>query len=91
MNFYVENRVGDDGDDVMGDEEDDDEEGFDDIGFELEDDEDVDLVVDGVRSVMFFFGIDVEDFEDIGFGDEYNDDMIDEDEDDIYENCVIEV
>ncbi|KAH0920548.1 hypothetical protein HID58_020566 [Brassica napus] len=91
MNFHVENRAGDDGDDAMGDEEDDDEEGFDDIGPELEDDEDADLVADGARSVMSLSGTDAEDPEDTGLGDEYNDDMIDEDEDDIHENRVIEV
>ncbi|KAF8060412.1 hypothetical protein N665_1217s0015 [Sinapis alba] len=90
MSFHVENRAGDDGDDDMGDEEDD-EEGFDDIGPELEDDEDADLVEDGAGGVMSLSGTDVEDPEDTGLGDEYNDDMIDEDEDDIHENRVIEV
>ncbi|KAJ0230389.1 HECT domain-containing protein [Hirschfeldia incana] len=81
MSFHVENRAGDDGDADMGDEEDD-EEGFDDIGPELEDDEDADLVEDGAAAVMSLSGIDVEDPEDTGLGDEYNDDMIEEDEDD---------
>ncbi|XP_018490001.1 E3 ubiquitin-protein ligase UPL1 isoform X2 [Raphanus sativus] len=89
MSFHVENMAGDDGDDDMGDEEDD-EEGFDDIGPELEDDEDADLVEDGAAGVMALLGTDVEDSEDT-LGDEYNNDMIEEDEDDIHEDRVIEV
>ncbi|KAF8094776.1 hypothetical protein N665_0353s0007 [Sinapis alba] len=80
MSFHVENRDEDDGDDDMGDEEEDEEGG----------DEDAELVEDGA-GVMSLAGTDVEDPEDAGLRDEYNDDMIDEDEDDFHENRVIEV
>lgn len=53
-------------------------------------DEDEDIVEDGIV-FMLFVDIDVDDYEDGRLGDEYNDEMIDEDEDEYYENSVIEV
>ncbi|KAL6999108.1 E3 ubiquitin-protein ligase upl1 [Sarracenia purpurea var. burkii] len=40
---------------------------------------------------MSLAGTDLEDHEDTGLGDEYNDDMVDEEDDDFHENRVIEV
>ncbi|CAD5316819.1 unnamed protein product [Arabidopsis thaliana] len=71
MSFHVEDRADDDVDDDMDDEGEDDE----------GDDEDADSVEDGA-GVMSIAGTDVEDPEDTGLGDEYNDDMVDEDEED---------
>ncbi|TKY45460.1 E3 ubiquitin-protein ligase UPL1 [Spatholobus suberectus] len=41
--------------------------------------------------MMSLADTDVDDHDDVGFGDEYNDEMIDEDDDDFHENRVIEV
>ncbi|CAH2033422.1 unnamed protein product [Thlaspi arvense] len=92
MSFHVENRADDDVDDDMGDEGEDDEGDDEDAEFvdDEGDDEDAEFVEDGA-GVMSLAGTDVEDPEDTGLGDEYNDDMIDEDEDDFHENRVIEV
>ncbi|XP_010675966.2 E3 ubiquitin-protein ligase UPL1 isoform X2 [Beta vulgaris subsp. vulgaris] len=88
MEFHVENRVdediGDEDDDMGGEgEEEDDEE---DDG----EDEDEDIAEDGT-ALMSLADTDVDDHEDAGFGDEYNDEMIDDEEDDYHENRVIEV
>ncbi|KAK6947097.1 HUWE1/Rev1, ubiquitin binding region [Dillenia turbinata] len=85
MTFRVENRADDDmgdDDDDMGDdaEDDEDEEG---------DDEDVDIAEDGA-ALLSLADTDAEDHDDTGLGDEYNDDMVDDD-DDFHENRVIEV
>lgn len=87
MDFHVENRVdeiGDEDDDMgaEGEEDDDDE----DDG----EDEDEDIGGDGT-ALMSLADTDVDDHEDAGLGDEYNDDMMDEEEDDYDENRVIEV
>ncbi|XP_052726153.1 E3 ubiquitin-protein ligase UPL1-like isoform X3 [Vigna angularis] len=87
MTFHVENRADDDmgdEDDDMGDDGDEDED--DDDG----EDEDEDIAEDG-GGMMSLADTDVEDHDDVGFGDEYNDEMIDEDDDDFHENRVIEV
>ncbi|KAJ6886418.1 E3 ubiquitin-protein ligase UPL1-like isoform X1 [Populus alba x Populus x berolinensis] len=84
MTFRVENRAGDD----MGDEDDD----MGDDGDEDEDDdegEDEDITEDGA-GMMSLADTDVEDHDDTGLADDYNDEMIDE-EDDFHENRVIEV
>ncbi|PON94002.1 Coatomer beta subunit [Trema orientale] len=86
MTFRVENRADDemgDEDDDMGDEGEDDED--DDEG-----DEDEDIVEDG-GGLLSLADTDGEDHEDTGLGDDYNDEMIDEDDDDFHENRVIEV
>ncbi|XP_010542518.1 PREDICTED: E3 ubiquitin-protein ligase UPL1-like isoform X2 [Tarenaya hassleriana] len=85
MTFHIENRADHDVDDDMGDDGEDEED--DDEG----DDEDEELVEDGA-GIMSLAETDVEDPEDAGLGDEYNDDMIEEDDDDdFHENRVIEV
>lgn len=86
MTFRVENRPDDDmgdEDDDMGDEGEDDE---DDDG----EDEDEDIAEDG-GGMMSLADTDVEDHDDTGLGDDFNDEMIDEDDDDFQENRVIEV
>ncbi|XP_037491239.1 E3 ubiquitin-protein ligase UPL1 isoform X2 [Jatropha curcas] len=84
MTFRVENRADDDmgdEDDDMGDEgEEDDDDG---------EDEDEDIAEDGA-GMMSLADTDVEDHDDTGLGDDYNDEMIDED-DDFHEHRVIEV
>lgn len=88
MEFHVENRadedIGDEDDDMgaEGEEDDDDE----DDG----EDEDEDIAGDGT-ALMSLADTDVDDHEDTGLGDEYNDEMVDEEEDDYHENRVIEV
>ncbi|XP_021771401.1 E3 ubiquitin-protein ligase UPL1-like isoform X1 [Chenopodium quinoa] len=89
MEFHVEHRadegVGDEDDDMGGEgEEEEDEE--DDDG----EDEDEDIAEDGT-ALMSLADTDVDDHEDAGFGDDYNDEMIDDEEDDYHENRVIEV
>ncbi|KAL5548638.1 hypothetical protein UlMin_003869 [Ulmus minor] len=87
MTFHVENRADDDmgdEDDEMGDEGEDDED--DDDG----EDEDEDIAEDG-PGMLSLADTDGEDHDDAGLGDDYNDEMIDEDEDDFHENRVIEV
>ena len=87
MTFHVENRADDemgDEDDDMGDEGDDDED--DDEG----EDEDEDIVEDG-RGMLSLADTDGEEHDDAGLADDYNDEMIDEDDDDLYENRVVEV
>ncbi|WOH00170.1 hypothetical protein DCAR_0519528 [Daucus carota subsp. sativus] len=87
MTFHVENR----GDNDMGEEDDD-------MGVDGEDDEDddegeddeEDLGEDGT-ALMSLADTDVEDHDEAALGDDYNDDMVDEDEDDFHENRVIEV
>ncbi|XP_039689425.1 E3 ubiquitin-protein ligase UPL1 isoform X3 [Medicago truncatula] len=82
MTFSVENRADDnmgDEDDEMGDDEDDDGE-----------DEDEDIAEDG-GGMMSLADTDVEDHDDAGLGNEYIDQMIDEDDDDFHENHIIEV
>ncbi|XP_073020547.1 E3 ubiquitin-protein ligase UPL1-like isoform X2 [Primulina eburnea] len=88
MTFHVENRVDhdmNDEEDVMGDGGDDDDDDDDDDG----EDEDEDIAEDG-NGLMSLADTDVEDRDDTGIGDEYNDDMVDE-EDDFHENRFIEV
>ncbi|XP_073159024.1 E3 ubiquitin-protein ligase UPL1-like [Henckelia pumila] len=88
MTFHVENRVDhdmNDEEDVMGDDGEDDDD--DDDG--EDEDEDEDIAEDGT-GLMSLADTDVEDRDDAGIGDEYNDDMVDE-EDDFHENRVIEV
>lgn len=86
MNFRVENRADDDmgeEDDDMGDdaEEDEDDEG---------EEEDEDIAEDG-GGMMSLADTDVEDHDDTGLGDDYNEEMIDDEDDDFHENRVIEV
>lgn len=87
MEFHVENRadedVGDEDDEMGGEGEEEDEE-------EDGDDEDEDIAEDGT-ALMSLADTDVDDHEDAGFGDEYNDEMIDDEDDDYHENRVIEV
>ncbi|KAK4491779.1 hypothetical protein RD792_002554 [Penstemon davidsonii] len=81
MTFHVDNRVVDDmngEEDAMGDDGDDD------------DDEDEDIAEEGT-GLMSLADTDVEDRDDTGLGDEYNDDMVDEEDGDFDENRVIEV
>ncbi|XP_021641769.2 E3 ubiquitin-protein ligase UPL1 isoform X2 [Hevea brasiliensis] len=87
MTFRVENRADDDmgdEDDDMGDEGEEDEDDDDDG-----EDEDEDIAEDGA-GMMSLADTDVEDHDDTGLGDDYNDAMIDED-DDFHEHRVIEV
>ncbi|KAM1806044.1 hypothetical protein ACFX11_029236 [Malus domestica] len=87
MTFRVENRADDDMADLendMGDDGEDDED--DDEG----EDEDEDIAEEG-GGMMSLADTDVEDHEGNGLGDDYNDEMIDEDDDDFHENRVIEV
>ncbi|CAI9088204.1 OLC1v1022471C1 [Oldenlandia corymbosa var. corymbosa] len=84
IGFHVENSVGDDEDDDMGDDGEDDED--DDDGEE----EDEDIGGDGA-ALMSLADTDVEDHDDGGLGDDYNEDMVDEEDDDFHENRVIEV
>ncbi|KAA8523540.1 hypothetical protein F0562_009963 [Nyssa sinensis] len=82
MTFRAENRADDDmadEDDDMGDNGEDDDEG-----------EDDDIAEDGT-ALMSLADTDVEDHDDTGLGDEYNDDTVDEEDDDFLENRVIEV
>ncbi|CAK7324650.1 unnamed protein product [Dovyalis caffra] len=72
-------------DDDMGDEDDD----MGDDGDEDEDD-DEDIAKDGA-GMMSLVDTDMEDHDDTGLGDDYNDEMIDEEDDDFHENRVIEV
>ncbi|XP_050112540.1 E3 ubiquitin-protein ligase UPL1-like isoform X1 [Malus sylvestris] len=107
MSFRVENRTDDDMADLendMGDDGEDDDEGEDmadlenDMGDDGEDDEDDDEgedededIAEGGGGMMSLADTDVEDHDDTGLGDDYNDGMIDEDDDDFHENRVIEV
>lgn len=87
MTYHVENQADDDmgdEDDEMGDEGEDDEE--EDEGEE----EDGDIGEDGT-ALMSLADTDVEDHDDTGLGDEYNEEMVDEEDDDFHENRVIEV
>lgn len=87
MTFHVENRADDD----MGDEDDDmGDDGEDDEDDDEGEDEDEDIAEDG-GGMMSLADTDVEDHDDTGLGDEYNEEMIDEDDDDFHENRVIEV
>ncbi|KAK9673731.1 hypothetical protein RND81_12G185600 [Saponaria officinalis] len=86
MEFHVENQADDeigDGDDDMGGEGEDDDEDDD-------EDEDEDIPEDGT-AIMSLADTDVDDHEDAGLGDDYNNELIDEEEDDYNENRVIEV
>ncbi|KAG8636924.1 hypothetical protein MANES_15G059000v8 [Manihot esculenta] len=86
MTFRVENRADDD----MGDEDDDmGDEGEEDEDDDDGEDEDEDIAEDGA-GMMSLADTDVEDHDDTGLGDDYNDEMIDED-DDFHEHRVIEV
>ncbi|GAA0160727.1 ubiquitin-protein ligase [Lithospermum erythrorhizon] len=86
MTFPVENRVDDMGDDVdMGDDGEDDEDD------DEPDEEDEDIAEDGNGLMSLVDTEDLEDHDDGGLGDEYNDDMMDEDDDEFHENRVIEV
>ncbi|KAJ9153952.1 hypothetical protein P3X46_027337 [Hevea brasiliensis] len=86
MTFRVENRADDD----MGDEDDDmGDEGEEDEDDDDGEDEDEDIAEDGT-GMMSLADTDVEDHDDTGLGDDYNDEMIDED-DDFHEHRVIEV
>ncbi|KAM7504309.1 hypothetical protein LguiB_003213 [Lonicera macranthoides] len=87
MTFHVENRGDDDmadEDDDMGDDGEDDEDDDDGEG------EDEDIAEDGT-ALMSLADTDVEDHDETGLGDEYNDDIADEEDDDFHENRVIEV
>ncbi|XP_054777632.1 E3 ubiquitin-protein ligase UPL1-like [Prosopis cineraria] len=87
MTFHVENRADDD----MGDEDDDmGDDGEDDEDDDEGEDEDEDIAEDG-GGMMSLADTDVEDHDDTGLGDEYNEEMIDEDDDDFPENRLIEV
>ncbi|KAF5727902.1 E3 ubiquitin-protein ligase UPL1 isoform X1 [Tripterygium wilfordii] len=84
MTFRVENRADDnigDEDDDMGDDGDDDEDD--------EEGDDEDIAEDGA-GMMSLADTDMEDHDDTGLGDDFHDEMID-DEDDFHENRVIEV
>ncbi|GAB4845935.1 E3 ubiquitin-protein ligase upl1 [Ancistrocladus abbreviatus] len=87
VDFHVENRpdddIGDEDNDMgdEGDEEEDEDEG---------EDEDEDIAEDGA-ALMSLGDTDVDDHEDAGLGDEYNDDMVDGEDDDYHESRVIEV
>ncbi|KAL1556169.1 E3 ubiquitin-protein ligase upl1 [Salvia divinorum] len=83
MSFHVENRVDDDmneEEDDMGDDGEDDDDG---------EDEDEDIAEDGT-GLMSLADTDVEDHDDTGLADDYND-MVDDEDDDFHENRVIEV
>ncbi|CAL1353898.1 unnamed protein product [Linum trigynum] len=87
MTFRVENRANDD----IGDEDDDmADEGEDDEDDDDGEDEDEDIAEDG-GGMMSLADTDVEDHDETGLGDDYNDEMIDEEDDDFHENRVIEV
>ncbi|KAM6552582.1 hypothetical protein CsatB_013344 [Cannabis sativa] len=88
MAFHVENT----GDDEMGDEDDDmGDDGEDDEDDDEAEDEDEDIVEDG-GGMLSLADTDGEDHEDAGLGDDYTEEMIDEeDDDDFHENRVIEV
>ncbi|CAL5213878.1 unnamed protein product [Lathyrus oleraceus] len=91
MTFHVENRLDDDmgdEDDGMGDDRDNGDDDEDDDGDGV--DEDEDIAEDG-GGMMSMADTDAEDHDDADLGDEYNDEMIDEDDDDFHENRVIEV
>nr|GEW74196.1 E3 ubiquitin-protein ligase UPL1-like [Tanacetum cinerariifolium] len=85
MAFHVDDRGGDntgDEDDDMGDDDDDnDEDG---------DNEDDDIAEDG-PTLMSLADTDVEDHDEAELRDEYDNDMVDEEDDDYHENRVIEV
>lgn len=87
LTFQVEHQTDDDmvdEDEEIGDDgEEDNEED------EEEDEEDEDMADGG--AMISLADTDVEDHDDIGMGDEYNDDMIDDNDDDFPENHVIEV
>lgn len=87
MTFHVESRENHDSgdeDDDMGDDGDDDED--DDEGEE----EDENIAEDGA-GLMSLADTDVEEHDDTGIADEYNDEMVDVEDDDFHENRVIEV
>ncbi|XP_009793112.1 E3 ubiquitin-protein ligase UPL1 [Nicotiana sylvestris] len=87
MGFHVENRAHHEmreEDDDMGDDGEDDED--DDEG----EDEDEDIAEDGT-GLMSLADTDGEEHDDAGMGGEYNDDMVDEEDDEFHENRVIEV
>ncbi|CAH1444286.1 unnamed protein product [Lactuca virosa] len=91
MTFHVEGRGGGDEDDDMGDDGEDDEDDEDGDGEGDGDDEDEDIAEDGT-ALMSLADTDVEDHDETGLGDEYQeDDMVDEEDDDYHENRVIEV
>ncbi|GLT57481.1 hypothetical protein SLA2020_304490 [Shorea laevis] len=83
MSFHVGSRagndMGDEDDDMVEDDEDDDE----------AEDEDEDTAEDGA-GMMSLADTDVEDHDDVGLG-EYNDEMMDEEDDDFHGNRVVEV
>ncbi|GMH25044.1 hypothetical protein Nepgr_026887 [Nepenthes gracilis] len=87
VNFHVDNRpdddIGDEDDDMgdEGEEEDDEDEG---------EDEDEDIVEDGA-ALMSLGDTDVDDREDTGLGDDYHDEMVDDEDDDYHDNRVIEL
>ncbi|CAN4102607.1 unnamed protein product [Withania somnifera] len=87
MGFHVENRahheMGEEDDD-MGDDGEDDED--DDEG----EDEDEDIAEDGT-GLMSLADTDGEEHDDAALGGEYNDDIVDEEDDEFHENRVIEV
>lgn len=88
MNFHVESRADDD----MGDEDDDmGDDGEEDEDDDEGEDEDEDIAEDG-GGMMSLADTDGEDHDDAGLADDYNDEMIDEEDDDFHENHrVIEV
>ncbi|KAI0492443.1 hypothetical protein KFK09_026716 [Dendrobium nobile] len=89
LDFRIEQRIDDemaDEDDDMGDDGDDDDE--DDEEDDEEDEEDIAEEGPGLMSLAV---TDVDDHDDSGLVDEYNNDMIDEENDDFPENHVIEV
>ncbi|KAL9235242.1 hypothetical protein vseg_010019 [Gypsophila vaccaria] len=90
MEFHVGNHadgdIGDGDDDMGGEGEDDDEDDDEDE----DEDEDEDIHEDGT-AIMSLADTDVDDHEDTGLGDDYNNELIDEEEDDYSENRVFEV
>ncbi|GER32833.1 E3 ubiquitin-protein ligase UPL1 [Striga asiatica] len=81
--FHVQTRVDDD----MNEEED----GMGDDGEDDDDAEDEDDAIGEGTGLMSLADTDIEDHDDAGLGDEYNDEMVDEEDDDFHENNVIEV
>ncbi|KAK2997133.1 hypothetical protein RJ639_026658, partial [Escallonia herrerae] len=87
MSFHVENR----GDDDIGEEDDDmGDDGEDDEDDDEGEDEDEDIAEDGT-GLLSLADTDGEDHDETGLGDEFNDDMVDEEDDDFHDNRVIEV
>lgn len=85
LDFRIEQHVDDemaDEDEDMGDDDDEDDE---------EDDDDEEDIAEEGTGLISLAGTDVDDHDDSGLVDEYNNGMIDEEDDDFPENHVIEV